>query len=89
MKSKSVLITRTSKGIGLESTLVFGRAGFNVFATMRNPDKRPELGQIAKKEALPISISVMDVNSDESVKKSIDAILKSNGPIDVLITMPV
>lgn len=27
----------------------------------------------------------MDVNSDESVKKCIDAILKSNGPIDVLV----
>ena len=34
---KSVVITGTSKGIGLETALVFGRAGYKVFATKRNP----------------------------------------------------
>lgn len=51
MKSKSVLITDTSKGIGMETALAFGKAGFNVLATMHNPDKCPELGQKAKKES--------------------------------------
>jgi len=37
---KTVLITGTSKGIGLETALVFGRAGYKVFATMRSPEKR-------------------------------------------------
>ena len=32
-----------------------------------------------------ITISAMDVDSDESVKKGIDAILQENGPIDVLV----
>jgi len=85
MKSKSVLITGTSKGIGLETALAFSRAGYKVFATMRNPEKCPELAQRARKESLPISISVMDVNSDESVKKRIEAILQENGTIDVLV----
>jgi NAD(P)-dependent dehydrogenase (short-subunit alcohol dehydrogenase family) len=35
---KTVLITGTSKGIGLETVLAFGRAGHKVFATMRNPE---------------------------------------------------
>ena len=35
---KSVIVTGTSKGIGLETALAFGRAGHKVFATMRNPD---------------------------------------------------
>ena len=39
----SVLITGTSKGIGLESALAFGRAGYKVHATMRNPAQSPEL----------------------------------------------
>ena len=34
---KTALITRTSKGIGLETALALGRAGYKVFATMRNP----------------------------------------------------
>ncbi len=34
---KSVIITGTSKGIGLETALAFARAGYKVFATMRYP----------------------------------------------------
>lgn len=85
MNSKSVLITGTSKGIGLETALTFGRAGYKVFATMRNPEKYPELEERAKRESLSMSISVMDVNSDESVKQCIDAIHQEKGSIDVLV----
>ena len=85
MNSKSVIITGTSKGIGLDTALAFGRAGYKVFATMRNPAGAPELGQLAQQEGLPIIISTMDVDSDESVKQCIEAIHKENGPVDVLV----
>lgn len=85
MDPKSVIITGTSKGIGLDTALAFGRAGYKVFATMRNPAGAPELGQIVQQEGLPISISVMDVDSDESVKQCVEAIYEENGPIDVLV----
>jgi NAD(P)-dependent dehydrogenase (short-subunit alcohol dehydrogenase family) len=77
----SVLITGTSKGIGLETALAFARAGHQVYATMRNPAASPALAETAAREKLPITISAMDVDSDQSVS---DAILKS-GPIDVLV----
>jgi NAD(P)-dependent dehydrogenase (short-subunit alcohol dehydrogenase family) len=80
----SVLITGTSKGIGYETALTFARAGHRVFATMRNP-AQSDLGAVAAKENLPIAISVMDVDSDESVRKGIGLILGEHGPIDVLI----
>jgi NAD(P)-dependent dehydrogenase (short-subunit alcohol dehydrogenase family) len=80
----SVLITGTSRGIGFEAALAFGRAGHTVHATMRNPAQFPELGQTASKEGLPITVSTMDVDSDESVSTRIAEILK-DGPIDVLI----
>ena len=82
---KSVIITGTSKGIGLETALTFARAGYKVFATMRNPGNATALTQIIKDESLPITISAMDVDSDESVKQCIDAILEENGSIDVLV----
>jgi NAD(P)-dependent dehydrogenase (short-subunit alcohol dehydrogenase family) len=80
-----VLITGTSKGIGFETALAFARAGHTVLATMRNPSRSPQLGQIAAQEDLPIRISEMDVDSDESVTKGISAIHRQHGPIDVLV----
>ncbi len=82
---KTVLITGTSKGIGLETALAFGRAGYKVFATMRNPDRASELRQIIIVESLDISIFEMDVDSDESVEKTIGTLLKKNGQIDILV----
>ncbi|HUX44602.1 MAG TPA: SDR family oxidoreductase [Terracidiphilus sp.] len=81
----SVLITGTSKGIGLETALAFARAGHTVFATKRNPSGAPQLGEIAAREKLPIHISTMDVNSDDSVAAGIKAILAVHGSIDVLV----
>ncbi len=80
-----VLITGTSSGIGLATALTLGRAGHKVYATMRNPTKAPELGQTAAAEKLPIKISVMDVDSDSSVKEGIESIRKDAGQIDVLV----
>lgn len=81
----SVLITGTSKGIGLQTALAFAHAGHTVFATMRNPSASPQLVEIATREELPIQISTMDVDSDSSVTSAISAILAAYGPIDVLV----
>lgn len=80
-----VLITGTSKGIGLETALAFGRAGHKVYATMRNPSQSPRLADTAARENLPIHVTAMDVNSDASVSDAITSILKDHGPIDVLV----
>jgi NAD(P)-dependent dehydrogenase (short-subunit alcohol dehydrogenase family) len=81
----SVLITGTSKGIGLETALAFARAGHQVHATMRNPSQSPALEETAAREKLPITVSTMDVDSDQSVSDSTAKILKDHGPIDVLV----
>jgi len=81
----SVLITGTSKGIGFETALAFGRAGHHVHATMRNPAQAPELAAAAVRENLPITITAMDVDSDQSVATAFAAIYDSHGPIDVLV----
>ena len=82
---KSVLITGTSRGIGLETALAFGRAGYTVHATMRNPSQSPRLSQMAAEQNLPIHITAMDVDSDASVRDTIAAIEARYGPIDVLV----
>jgi len=80
----TILITGTSKGIGFEAALAFARAGHKVLATMRNPSQAPALAEIASKEGFPIAVSQMDVDSDESVRDGIAAMLVQ-GPIDVLV----
>jgi NAD(P)-dependent dehydrogenase (short-subunit alcohol dehydrogenase family) len=80
----SVLITGTSKGIGFETALAFARAGYKVHATMRTPSQS-SLADTAAQEKLPILISRMDVDSDQSVNEAISEIQNSHGPIDVLV----
>ncbi|MCY7293287.1 MAG: SDR family oxidoreductase, partial [Ferruginibacter sp.] len=82
---KSVLITGTSKGIGFETALSFARAGYQVFATMRNPEAAASLKQHITDESLPILIYKMDVDADDSVKQCIDKIMQEHGTIDVLV----
>jgi NAD(P)-dependent dehydrogenase (short-subunit alcohol dehydrogenase family) len=82
---KSVIITGANRGIGLEAALSFAQAGYKVFATMRNPEKAEELKKKIKDTSLNIVLSAMDVDSDESVKRAMDTILKENGPVDVLV----
>lgn len=81
----SVLVTGTSRGIGMATALVLGRAGHTVYATMRNPSGAPELARIAKEERLPIHVSAMDVDSDDSVAETIRGIEQAHGPLDVLV----
>lgn len=81
----SVLVTGTSKGIGMATAIVLGRAGHTVFATMRDPHGAPELARTAASEGLPIHVSAMDVDSDASVTESIRATEEANGPVEVLV----
>src|ERR1700677_1311685 len=80
----TVVVTGSSKGIGLATSLAFARAGYTVHATMRNPAAAPELAETAARESLPIHVAQMDVVSDQSVRDAMAAIGKL-GPVDVLI----
>jgi NAD(P)-dependent dehydrogenase (short-subunit alcohol dehydrogenase family) len=80
-----VLITGTSKGIGLATALAFGRAGHRVFAAMRDPVRCWELGEVAAREGLPIQVLAMDVDSDASVEAGYAEIVTAAGHIDVLV----
>ena len=82
---KSVVITGANRGIGLDTTIAFARAGYQVYATMRNPDQALELKQKIMDESLSIKMLKMDVNSDESVKDAMERIQKESGGVDVLV----
>lgn len=79
------LVTGTSSGIGLAIAVALGRAGQDVYATMRNPARAPDLASIAAKERLPIKVLPMDVDDDASVGKAVAEVLADSGRIDVLV----
>lgn len=78
-----VLITGTSTGIGKAVALYLARAGYEVIATMRTPDKS-DLPQLASSEELQLTVSRLDVDDAESVATCF-AEANVDGPIDVLI----
>jgi NAD(P)-dependent dehydrogenase (short-subunit alcohol dehydrogenase family) len=81
----NVLVTGTSTGIGFATALELGRAGHTVYATMRNPARAPQLGEVVAKEKLPVKVRVMDVDSDSSVSDAVKAIHAEGGQVDVLV----
>ncbi len=79
------LVTGASTGIGLATAVALGRAGYNVYATMRNPSRAPELLSTAAREKLPIKVLPMDVDDDASVRRTFTAAVTDGGHIDVLV----
>lgn len=83
---KKVIITGSSNGFGLKAAKDFADKGYQVFATMRNPDAK-NAGAKAELESHSTNIKVvdMDVTLDDSVKNAMAAILTQAGNIDILI----
>ena len=79
------VVTGTSTGIGLATAVALARAGHTVQATMRSPQRAPQLAEIAAAEKLPIKILPMDVDDDTSVTRTIGQILADTAHIDVLV----
>lgn len=82
---KSVLITGANRGIGLDTALAYGRAGYKVYATMRNPKEATLLKEKIESESLNVEMCELDVDSDESVASCFEKVHQNNGPLDVLI----
>ena len=78
------LITGTSTGIGQATALALARAGHNVYATMRTPDRSP-LPAIAAGESLPLTVLALDVTDDAAVQRAFERILGDHGRVDVLV----
>ena len=82
---QTIFVTGTSTGIGLATAISLSRAGHDVFATMRNPDRSPELQVLAREDHLPITVVPLDVDDDQSVEVGVKHILDARGHIDVLV----
>ena len=82
---KTVVITGANRGIGLDTAIAFARAGYKVYATMRNPQGATVLREMIKNESLLISMMQMDVNDDDSVINCLNQIQDESGALDVIV----
>ena len=79
------VVTGSSSGIGLATSLALARNGYLTYATMRNLAKRDSIQSIAEKQHLPIRRVQLDVTDESSVKNAIQSILSESGRIDLLV----
>lgn len=82
---KVAVVTGSSSGIGLETSLMLARNGFITYATMRTPEKDTIIKTVLEKENIPIKIIQLDVTNDNSVKNAIKTITSEADKIDVLV----
>jgi len=87
MTQKVAIVTGSSSGMGLETSLILARNGFYTYATMRKlaGEGSKQLTDITKSENLPLQIIQLDVNDDKSVQDAINTIVKEKDRIDVVV----
>ena len=82
---KNILITGTSTGVGFESSILFAKNNYKVYATMRNLKKAEALKKRIEEENLDIELLSLDVTSIESIQSAVNIIIEKDGKIDVLL----
>jgi NAD(P)-dependent dehydrogenase (short-subunit alcohol dehydrogenase family) len=79
MRSKAVLITGCSSGIGHATAAQLVARGWNVYATARRPET---IGDLAEKGCKTLAL---DVTDEESMSAAVETVTKLEGAVGVLI----
>ncbi len=81
----TLLVSGGNSGLGRAIAVRFARAGYRVFAGVRDPRRADELLAESAAEGLAIEIVELDVDDDESVLRARDAVLHATDRLDVLV----
>lgn len=76
---KVILITGAGSGIGYETAAALAAQGYRVYGGIRKPENAASLQQ---HHVIPITL---DVTSEALCQKAVDAIIRAEGRLDVLI----
>ena len=77
---KTIFITGASSGIGKATAKLFANKGWQVIATMRNPEKETELAQIDK-----TALYALDVTNKEQIESTVTQVLTDFDSVDVVL----
>ena len=81
---KIAVVTGTSSGIGLTTSLYLAEHGYKVFAGMRNTSKAVALQEAAAEKNLDVTVIQLDVCDPASVNAAFRKI-EETGPVDLLV----
>lgn len=79
MKSKVILLTGASSGIGYDTAIALSQQGHKVYAAARRVDRMEPLREYG---IVPLK---MDVTNDQSMQEAVQTLLAKEGRIDALI----
>jgi len=85
MPEKIALITGSSSGFGLLTSLELAKAGFRVVATMRDLGRRGALDQAAAAAGVKLEIRQLDVTNFEVIPGFVSQVVHDFGRLDVLV----
>jgi short-subunit dehydrogenase len=84
-ETRVAVVTGSSSGIGLETSVLLAENGFHTYAAVRNLEKSKALIDTAENDVLPLQAIELDVSSDKSVKDAINKIIYEKKRIDVVV----
>lgn len=87
MPERIAVITGTSSGIGLLTSIELAKAGFRVVASMRDLGRRSrlDLAMSAADAGAAIDVRELDVTKFETMPAFVESVLRDYGRIDVLV----
>ena len=79
-KTKTIFITGASSGSGKEAAKLFQQSGWNIIATMRDPDKEQDLKQLTN-----VVVARLDVTDSTTIEAAVATVISKFDQIDVLL----
>ncbi len=87
MPDKIAVITGSSSGFGLLTSIQLAKAGYQVVATMRDLGRRDRLDQAAAAASVTgrLDIRSLDVTNFDALPAFVDGVVRDHGRVDVLV----
>lgn len=79
--ANSVLVTGSSTGFGMETALYLAERGFQVYASMRDLNKRADLDAAAAQRKVKLRVLPLDVTDQASIDQAVQTIVAEAGGI--------
>ncbi len=83
LDNKVAIVTASTKGIGLASSLILAQNGATVYLAARNKELAD--GIINEHKNLKLKFVHFDARNDETMKNMVDEVFKKEGHVDILV----